>query len=76
VLLAEGQAEDVVLGEQLADVPGVLARGVDLRGARRHPLGHDLADGVAEVEQLLRDRVDAGDRGAHAAIFSRARGYS
>ena len=58
VFLGEGQAEDVLLGEDLADVPGVLVRLVDLRGARRDLLLGDLTDEVAEVLMLLRDRVE------------------
>ena len=50
----ERQPEQVLLGEQLADVPRVLGLGVDLRRARRDPLAHDLADRVAEVELLRR----------------------
>ena len=38
VLLVERQAEEVVLGEQLADVPRVLGLRVDLRRPRRDPL--------------------------------------
>ena len=49
VLLGERQAEDVLLGQQLADVPRVLVGPVDLGGARRDPLGRDLAHEVAEV---------------------------
>jgi hypothetical protein len=58
VLGVERQREDVVLGQQLADVPRVLARLVDLRRAGRDPLLSDLPDRVAEVEMFLRDRVD------------------
>ena len=60
VLLGERQREDVVLAEQLADVPRVLALLVDLRRARRDPLLRDLPDRVAEVQELLRDRVHVG----------------
>ena len=66
VLLVERQREDVVLAEQLADVPRVLGLRVDLRGARRDPLLGDLAHGRPEVAQLLRDLVDAVARDAHA----------
>ena len=48
--------------KQPADVPRVLAGGVDLGGARRDALAHDLADRVAEVPVLLRDLVDVGRR--------------
>ena len=57
VLLGEGQAEDVVLGEQLAHVPRVLALAVDLAGARGDLLLRQPAHHVAEVAGLLRDLV-------------------
>ena len=60
VLLGEGQAEDVVLGEQLAHVPRVLAFAVDLAGARRDLLLRQPAHHVAQVARLLRDLVGAG----------------
>ena len=63
VLLGERQPEDVLLGEQLADVPRVLALRVDLGGARRDALRDDLADRVAEVLVLLREVVDVGGGG-------------
>ena len=47
-------------GQQLADVPGVLALLVDLGGARSDLLLGEAADEVAEVAQLLGDLVDAG----------------
>jgi hypothetical protein len=59
VLLRERQAEDVVGGEELADVPGVLPLLVDLGGARCDPVLGEAADEVAEVAKLLRDLVDA-----------------
>ena len=62
VLGLERQAEDVLLGEQLAQVVRVLGLLVDLGGARRDPLARDLADRVAEVEVLLRDGVEIGER--------------
>jgi hypothetical protein len=62
VLGLERQAEEVVLREQLAQVLRVFAFVVDLGRARRHPLGHDLADRVAEVDVLLRERVEIGGR--------------
>ncbi len=65
VLLPERQSEDVVLGQQLADVPRVLGARVDVVRARRDPLLGDLADRVAEVEVLLRDRVGVGGDGGH-----------
>ena len=60
VLLVEGQGEDVLLGEELADVLRVLARRVDLGRARAHLLVDDLADRGAEVLVLLRKVVDVG----------------
>ena len=54
VLGLERQADEVVLGEQLADVPRVLAARVDLGRARCDALGDDLADRVAQVAQVLR----------------------
>ena len=61
--VSNGQAEDVLLGEQLAQVVRVLGLLVDLGRARRDPLACDLADRVAEIEVLLRDRVQLGERG-------------
>ena len=66
---ANGSAEEVLLGEQLADVPRVLARGVDLGRARGDALAHDLADRVAEVLELLRDVVDVGQRRGHGQAY-------
>jgi hypothetical protein len=57
VLLPERQAEQIVLGEQPAEVPWILRFGVDLGGARRDPLGDHLADRVAELDLLLAQRV-------------------
>ena len=57
VLGLERQAEEVVLGEELANVARVLGLLVDLRRARGDALVRDLADRVAEVEVLLRERV-------------------
>ena len=61
VLDREGQAEDVLLGEQLADVPRVFGLLVDLGRARGDLLARDLADRRAEVQVLLGDRVDVRD---------------
>ena len=63
VILREGKAQDVLLGEDLADVPRVFVGLVDLGGARRDLLLGDLADEVAEVLVLLGDRVEVGGRG-------------
>ena len=59
-----------MLGEQLADVPRVLARRVDLRRPQRDALADDLADRVAEVQQVLRNRVRVERRDAHAGTFA------
>ena len=57
VLLLERQPEQVLLGEQLAQVPRVLGLGVDLGRPRRDPLAHDLADRVAEGHMVVGERV-------------------
>ena len=62
VLHLERETEDVLLGEQLAEIARVLSLLVDLGGAGSDPLLRDLADRVPEVEMLLRDRVDIGKR--------------
>ena len=54
VLLGERQREDVLGGEQLADVLRELAGPVDLGGARRDPLVGEHADGVAEERSAPR----------------------
>jgi hypothetical protein len=54
-----------VLAEQLADVPRVVARAVDLGGARRDAPLHDLADAGDELAVLLGNLVDAFGRNAH-----------
>ena len=58
VLGRKRQPEDVLLAQQLADVPRVLGLLVDLGRARRDLLARDLADRLTEVEVLLGDRVD------------------
>ena len=58
-VLGEGKPEDVLLGQQLADVPRVLAGRVDLGSARADLRLGDLADHVPEVPHLLRELVDA-----------------
>ena len=62
VLGLEREPEDVLLGEQLAQVVRVLGLLVDLGRARGDPLARDLADRVAKVEVLLGDRVEIGER--------------
>jgi hypothetical protein len=59
VFLSERQPEQVMRGEQLADIPRILTRGVDLGGAGRHLLGDDLTNGVAELAQLVGNGIDA-----------------
>src|SRR4051812_26071533 len=59
VLLGEREGEDVRLAEQLAYVPRVLRRAIDLGRTRRHPALHDRANALEEVAVLLRDLVDA-----------------
>ena len=60
VLGVERQTEDVLVGEQLAQVLRVLVLLVDLGRARRDLLLGDLANEVAEVLLLLGDVVDVG----------------
>ena len=55
VLLLERQPQDVLFGQQPAQVVRVLGLLIDLRRARRDPLLRDLADRVAEVQILLRE---------------------
>ena len=49
----KGRPMQVVLGEQLADVPRVLGLLVDLGGPRRNALVDDLADGLAQGELVV-----------------------
>jgi len=58
MLLVEGQREDVLLGQQPAQVVRVLGLLVDVRGPRRDPLARDLANEVAEGDLLLGEGVD------------------
>ena len=58
VLGLERQAEDVLLGQKLAQVVWILGHLVDLGRARGDLFPGDLADGVPEVEVLLRHRVE------------------
>ena len=64
VLLLERQPEQVLLGEQLAQVPRVLGLGVNLACAGRDPFAHDLADRVAEGHMVVGERVRGVSRGA------------
>ncbi len=61
ILRRERQPEDVLLGEDPADVPRILGLLVDLGRSRRDLLARDLADRRAEIEVLLRDRVGVAD---------------
>ena len=78
VLLVERQPEQVVLGEQLAQVPRVLGLGVDLGRARRDLLAHDLADRVAEVDMVVGERVRCrqGCRGHGGSVEHPSEGVS
>ena len=71
VLLLEAQTEQIVLGEQLAQIPGVLRLRVDLSRAGGHALTHDLADRVAEIDVLLGQFVDVADCLHRSAIVTR-----
>jgi hypothetical protein len=62
VLGLEREPQDVLVGEQLAQVKRIGGLLVDLSGARRDALLGDLADRVAEVQVLLRDRVQLRQR--------------
>jgi hypothetical protein len=63
VLGLERQTQNVLLGQQLAQVVRVGGLLVDLGRPRGDPLLRDLADRVAEVQVLLRDRVQLRQRG-------------
>ena len=69
VLLGERQGQDVVVGQQPAQVLGELAGPVDLGRARRDALVGQHADGVAEHLVLLAQAVGARGaiRGGHRA---------
>ena len=51
--LVEEEAEDLVLAEELDDVPRKLVRRVDLRGARRDALARERAHEVADLDLLV-----------------------
>ena len=61
VLRRKRQAQDVLLAEQLADVPRIFRALVDLGRAWRDLLLRDLADRRAEVQVLLWNRVDVAE---------------
>src|SRR5207245_2658724 len=56
-LLVEEEGEEVVLAEDLDDVPRELVRRVDLRGPRRDLLARDRAYEVAELALLVAENV-------------------
>ncbi len=58
VLLGEEEPEDVVLAEQLDDVPRELVRRVDLGRARRDPLARERADELAQLPLLVGQRIE------------------
>ena len=55
--LVEEEAEELVLAEELDDVPRELVRLVDLRGARRDALAGERAHELADLELLLGQRL-------------------
>src|SRR6266536_2326494 len=57
VLLVVEDPEDLVLPEELDDVPGELRRLVDLGRAGRDPLPRQLADQVTDLALLVAERV-------------------
>ncbi len=74
VLLVEEEAEDVVLAEELDDVPRELVRLVDLGRARRDPLARELADEIAQLALLVGEDVPGHQKGSYAtrpAVISR-----
>ena len=74
VRLGERDREDVVVGEQAADVVGPLGGPVDLRGPGRDALVGELADRVAEEHLLLGQAGRSGGGGddAHGGHASSA----
>ena len=58
VLLVEEQPEEVVLPEELDDVPGKLVALVDLRRARGDPLAGELTDEIADLALLVVQRLE------------------
>ncbi len=57
--LLEGKAEDLVLAEDLDEVPGELPGLVDLGRARRDALARERANELADLALILRERVIA-----------------
>ena len=68
VLLVVHDAEELVLAEDLDDVPRELGRLVDLGGARRDPLARDRAHELADLALLVGQRVE----GAHGGSLDRS----
>ena len=56
-LLVEEQAEELVLAEELDDVPRELVRLVDLGRARRDPLARERAHELADLALLVAQDV-------------------
>src|SRR6266566_9745684 len=71
VLLGEEEAEDVVLAEQLDDVPRELVGGVDLGSPRRDSLASELPDEVAQLPLLVAQ--DVPGHGAESTGRARSR---
>src|SRR5207302_1102378 len=72
VLRWEGQREQVLLAEELDDVPGELAAGVDVRGARRDLVAGEIAHRLADHRLLV---VEADIHGrAMLPVAARATG--
>src|SRR5439155_900993 len=62
VLLLEEDAEELVLAEELDDVPRKLRRPVDLRRAGRDPLARERAHEVADLALLVGEQVGRHSR--------------
>ena len=62
VLLVEQDAEEVVLAEDLDDVPRELAGLVDLGRARRDALARERPDELADLALLVVQRVEGAHR--------------
>jgi hypothetical protein len=62
VRLVEEDAEQLVLAEELDDVPRELGRLVDLRRAGRDPLGRERADELADLALLVVEGIPCAHR--------------
>ena len=60
VLLRVRQAQDVVAGEELLDVPRELGRPIDLGSARRDPIVGEHPDRVAQRELVVGQAIGRG----------------